>query len=85
MSEARTKKETWFVVIKESALESWVRDASTLALFVGLIGIGVFLESNAMQWTGAIIGFISLVARASGKQKNLTKEQAIKFIQEMGS
>ncbi|QIG72972.1 hypothetical protein EVB98_050 [Rhizobium phage RHph_N3_2] len=74
-------KETQIIVITESTFQSWARDASTLALFVALIGIGIALESPAMQWSGAIVGFITILAKASGKAKKLTKEQALRFIQ----
>jgi hypothetical protein len=75
------KAPTQIIVITESTLQSWARDASTLALFVSLIGIGIALDSPAMQWVGALVGFITITARAAGKAKKLTKEQAISFIQ----
>jgi hypothetical protein len=77
------KTETQIIVITESTAESWARDASTLALFVLLIGIGIALDSSAMQWSGAVVGFITILAKASGKAKKLTKEQAMRFIQEL--
>ncbi|MBB5663230.1 hypothetical protein GGE68_001406 [Rhizobium leguminosarum] len=79
------KPETKFIVITESVFQSWARDASTLALFVSLIGIGIALDSSAMQWTGAIVGFIATAAKATGKAKKLTKEQALRFIQGIAS
>ncbi|NNU70416.1 hypothetical protein G9X67_34765 [Rhizobium sp. WYCCWR 11152] len=77
------KQPTQFIVITESVFQSWARDASTLALFVSLIGIGIALDSPAMQWVGALVGFITITARASGKAKKLTKEQALRFIQDL--
>lgn len=58
-------KKNKIIIIKESAIESWLRDASTLALFVVLIGIGIFLESSAMQWIGAIIGFFVVISKSA--------------------
>lgn len=78
------KKEKSFIIIRESVAESWARDASTLCLFVFLIGIGVVLKSDAMQWLGAIIGFFVVISRTFGMRNEMTKDQAIKFIQEMG-
>jgi hypothetical protein len=60
------------LVRKESVLLSWLRDASSFALFLALIGIGVYLESSAMQWAGAIIGFFTVVSQAAGKAKSST-------------
>lgn len=54
------------IVIHETIAKSWMKDASTLALFLALIGIGVFLQSSAMQWIGAIIGFVTILVTASG-------------------
>jgi hypothetical protein len=77
------KAPTQFIVITESIFQSWARDASTLALFVSLIGIGIALDSSALQWVGAFVGFTVIMARAAGKAKKLTKEQALRFIQEL--
>lgn len=75
------------ILIRESAKESWLRDMSTLATFLSLIGIGVFLDSGAMQWIGAVIGFLSIGGRASGvrKQATMTIEQARAKLDEMES
>lgn len=66
------------IIIRESAASSIAKDAGTFALFASLIGIGVLLDSGAMQWVGAVIGFTSIVvwaARASAGNR-LTVEQA---------
>ena len=75
------KPKTEFIFLTESVAKSWARDASTFALFCGLIGIGIALNSSAMQWTGAIVGFITIISRASGKTKRMTREQAIKYVE----
>lgn len=73
------------ILIRESAKESWVRDLSTFASLVGLIGIGVWLDSSAMQWIGAILGFLSILSRASDlrKRSTMTIEQARAKLDEM--
>lgn len=76
-------KKTYFVIIVESAAKSWLRDSSTFVLFVALIGIGWALQSSALQWVGAIVGFVIIAAKGSGRSKSLTKEDALKFISEM--
>lgn len=47
------KTRTHVILITETTLQSWARDAGTLAMFIALIGIGVWLGSAAMQWVGA--------------------------------
>lgn len=64
------------LIRKESILVSWLRDASTFALFIALIGIGVYLESSALQWVGAIIGFIAILIKSAGQHKANTYDIA---------
>lgn len=73
------------IVLYETALQSWLRDASSVAMFVALIGIGVLLDSSAMQWIGAIIGFLAIFTRASGASRKcrMTLDQARKRIDEI--
>ena len=65
-----------FIIIHETVFQSWCRDASTFALFVGLIGIGYMLDSSAMQWAGFFVAIIATFVRAGVKAKKLTIEQA---------
>lgn len=71
------------IVIRETVMESWISDASTYALFMALIGPGVYLGSSAMQWAGLIIALVTCLAKANARRKDMTKEEAIKFIHEM--
>lgn len=66
-----SKKKLIVIRRQESVLVSWTRDASTLALVVALIGIGVVLDSSAMQWFGAIIAFIVIMIKASALEKTV--------------
>jgi len=60
------------LIIHETVRESWIKDASTFALFLALIGIGVLLGSPAMQWVGALFGFLAIMYRASEARKQNT-------------
>ncbi len=73
------------IILRESMLASIVKDAGTFALFAALIGLGVLLDSGAMQWVGAIVGFTCILAisiRASVKNR-LTIEQARRKLDEI--
>ena len=63
------KKEKEFVIVKESALESWLSDASSFCLGIGFIGLGWFIESGAMQWVGAIMFFVVLMYKGAHNPK----------------
>lgn len=79
------KTRTHVILITETTLQSWARDAGTLAMFIALIGIGVWLGSAAMQWVGAIIGFITISVKASKLRQNLTIAQARTRLDEIES
>jgi len=73
------------IIIRETPLESWIADMSSVACFVALIGIGIALGSNAMQWVGAILGFLTIISRAAraAKDNRMTIEQARKRLDEI--
>jgi hypothetical protein len=73
------------MIIHETVAQSWMRDASSVAGFVALIGIGVWLDSGAMQWTGAILGFLVIAGRMQRvwKDNRYTIEQARKRLDEI--
>lgn len=79
-----SSKETHFIVLHETVVQSWARDAGSFAMIVGAIGVGVALDSSAMQWVGAVCAFFALIGRASGKTKRLTKAGAIEYIESLG-
>lgn len=60
----------------ETIAESWARDASTFVLIAALIGLGVFLESPAMQWMGALIAFFVTAVKSAGLGKKRTFDVA---------
>lgn len=77
---SETKPQSTFIVVHETVLQSWLRDASSFAVFAGLVGLGVAVGSSAMQWAGFFVAVLILFARATGKTKRLTREEAIEFL-----
>ena len=68
----------------EPVFVSWLRDAGTFALFAALIGIGIWQESSAMQWSGLIIGFVSVAGWiAATRTGTLSIEEAEKELQQL--
>lgn len=82
-----SKQTEHVIVLCETTLQSWCRDLSTFALFAGLIGLGVYLESSAMQWVGAIIAFTVTIAKSTGlhKRSRKTVAEARAFIDELAT
>lgn len=79
------KKPPEVIFLKETPLQSWISDMSSVVGFVLLIGIGVYLESNAMQWVGAILGFFTIMIKAArhAKDNRMTIAQARKRLDEI--
>lgn len=77
------KTKTEIIVIHEGVAKSWARDASTFALAVGLIGLGWALNSSAMQWVGAFVWFVTMMAKARGVRKNMTVAEARQRLDEI--
>jgi len=72
--------EKQIIVIRESLAKSLARDLFTVSSLTAMVGIGVVLESAAMQWIGAACWLLMAFARGSGRAKPMTAEQAIEFI-----
>lgn len=75
-----TDKTHYIVLAHETASQSWARDASTLALFLGLVGFGVLLESAPLQWAGFIVAFLVILAKAGTLAKRMTIAEAREFL-----
>lgn len=61
------------ILIRETTAESIKSDLFSFATACALIGVGVYLESDAMQWTGAALFWMVIMAQASGQKKKTTK------------
>lgn len=56
------------IIIYRTSFQRVVSWFTAVAGFVALIGIGILLDSSALQWVGAIIGF--LVIYVAGTKTN---------------
>lgn len=52
------------IIVHESVMQSLVKDAGTFGIAAGLIGLGVFLNSSAMQWFGFLVAAIIITGKA---------------------
>ncbi len=78
-------EEITIVIISERVRDSLAKDIGVFALFVSLIGIGWLIGSTALQWVGAIIGFITILAWAARirKENRFTVSEARKRLDEI--
>ena len=60
--------------------------AAFWGMLFGLIGLGVFVDSAAMQWAGFVVAFLGLIgmaANAEKRNKGLTIADARKRLDEL--
>lgn len=75
------KTETRVLVLHETIMQSWLKDAGTLASTTSIIGIGALLSSSAMQWAGFImLGFIALCRLTSARKAHMSPQQAANLL-----
>lgn len=77
------KTVTEVILIKETALQSWLRDASTFALFAALIGTGWLVDSSAMQWMGALVASVTVLSASKKREWTYTIPEARKRLDEL--
>lgn len=73
------KHDKELVFIYATAYDGLMSNASSFVMIAGIIGLGVFLDSNAMQWAGFIIAALFIVARAM-RTKKMTEDEAFEFL-----
>ena len=74
---------TQVIVLRESWKSSIASDAVTLATVIAPIGVGVWLDSAAMQWAGFMLFALSVVGRAARKTADgrMSVDQAIAHLE----
>ncbi len=75
---AVTDKPTTMIYVHESVFQSWARDLGSFAILTAPIGLGILLDSSAMQWMGFVVALVAFFARvlSVGKSWRLTPQAA---------
>ena len=78
------KKLPKVIILRETILESIIKDVFTLGSLAVLVGIGVVLSSEALQWIGAIFWMLIFVSKESREVKHsYTLEEAKTLIDKL--
>jgi hypothetical protein len=77
------KPQKEFIFVHESMKDSIIKDAVTFVMVVGVIGVGVWAESSAMQWAGFLMLGLVALARSVNNRAFMTPEQAYEHIQKL--
>ena len=76
---------TDIVIIRETTAQSVIRDLVSVTCPAALIGLGVFLDSSAMQWFGFLLSALFLVgvaARILRTSVKMTPQEAADHLKE---
>lgn len=76
-------KEQTIIVLRETVAESLISDLGTFLTAAAIIGLGVYLQSSAMQWTGAVVFFLLAIGRSARKRQEKTIAQARAYLDEL--
>ena len=71
------------IIIGEPLRKSLAKNAASFCTIVGIIGVGVILDSAPMQWLGAVIWMLWLIAKVSMRGKTLSIEEARRRLDEI--
>lgn len=77
------KTKAQVIILHESVAQSWARDASSFVMAMGMMGVGVWLGSSAMQWIGGLLWLLALATKASSMAKRMTVAEARQRLDEI--
>lgn len=75
--------ETQVIILHETVWQSAVRDLISAAVLLGMVGIGIWLESNALQCVGGATWVLWLFCRMAGDSSarlRLTPAEAVRHL-----
>lgn len=68
------------LVINESLAQSLGRDIGSFATIAGLIGLGAYIGSSAMEWAGFLIAALIICGRSQKLGKGLSPQAAADWL-----
>lgn len=69
------------IIIRESVMESIITDTFTFATVVGIILVGKWVNSDALQWIGGFMTMMLIMSWASNKERLTVNEARAKLDQ----
>lgn len=76
-------KKAEVIFIRRSAIHQLGIGLIVLATFVSLVGIGVLINSDALQWVGAFLALVAVFMRAAKANKSMTIAEARQYLDEL--
>lgn len=64
------------IIIHETIKEAVVHGGASLITGIALVGMGKWVESSAMEWLGAVLTILTVVARSLSINRIFTIEDA---------
>ena len=77
-----SSKEEVIIQLHETKAGYWRRMATSYALLSAFIGLGIVMNSDAMQWVGAVVGMLTMIGTSImlAKSSNKTPQEAADFL-----
>jgi len=71
------------IIIYRTSFQRVISWISAMGTFIALIGIGIALDSTALQWVGALIGFLVIYVVGTKSNKEYSIADARKRLDEL--
>lgn len=76
------KPKAEIIYVHETFLESLARDAVTFVTLTACIGVGVYLDSTALQWIGGVMAIVMILSRGNLRIKRGTPQECANWLRE---
>ena len=77
------KTQTKVIVIRETVKESIISDTYSYLMAIAMMLPGYLLDIAAMQWLGAILFMITLLAMGANKKVKMSIDEAREYLNEI--
>lgn len=73
------------LILKETMMASIIKDAVSFGTLIGTVGVGIWLDSSALQWIAGLAWILWLTGKAFGtnSRNTFTIQQARKRLDEI--
>lgn len=74
------KIKTEFVCVRESLARTITNDLTDAATLLAMIGVGVWLDSSALQWIAGLLFMLIVVERSLRQQRRRTAQETADWL-----
>lgn len=71
------------IILRETFWESLASDFGSALTLIAVVSLGVWLESDALQWIGGVVGIIALGLRIANGNRRMTIAEARAYLDDL--